>query len=65
MLDVDSASLKGQMPHFCVSGEEPESRVAGETAVFILHQVLEVVSDGNWNLTLASVGKRVGKAQGK
>ena len=41
--DIDSARAR------CL---EPESRVAGETAIIILHQMLEVVPNGNWDLTL-------------
>ena len=68
--DIHSASLQSTMSHLGVECEESESRVSGETTVIILHQVLEVVADGDWHLTLprkspAPVGKRVGKAQVK
>ena len=62
--DVHLASLQSTMSHL---GVESESRVLGETTVIILHQVLEVVADGDWHLTLAEEvsRKRVGKAQVK
>ena len=41
------------MSHLGVEGEESESRVSGETTVISMHQVLEVVADGDWHLTLA------------
>ena len=51
--DVHSATLQSTMSHLGVEGDESESRVSGETTVIILHQVLEVVVDGDWHLTLA------------
>ena len=41
------------MSHLGVECKVSESRVSGETTVIILHQVLEVVADGDWHLTLA------------
>ena len=54
------------MSHLCVEGEETESWVSGET----LHQVLEVVADGDWDLTLAkkvpcSSGEEGGEGTGE
>ena len=53
LLHIHPTSLESSMPHLRVEGKELESRVAGETAVVILHQVLEVVPDGDWDLTMA------------
>ena len=60
--DIHSASLQSTMSHLGVEGEESESRVSGETTVIILHQVLEVVADGDWHLTLA---KEVSSSSGE
>ena len=41
------------MSHLCVECEEPESWVSGKTTIVILHQVFEVVANGDWDLTLS------------
>ena len=58
------------MSHLCVEGEESKSRVSGDTTIVVLHQVLEVVSDGDWHLTLAeevssSSGEEGGEGTGE
>ena len=58
------------MSHFGVESKETESWMLGKMTVIVLHQVLEVVPDGDRDLTLAeevscSSGERVGKAQVK
>ena len=68
--DVHSASLQSTMSHLGVECEESESRVSGKTTVIVLHQVLEVVADGDWHLTLAeevssSSGEEGGEGTGK
>ena len=68
--DIHSASLKSTMSHLGVEGEESKSRVSGETTVIVLHQVLEVVADGDWYLTLAeevssSSGEEGGEGTGE
>ena len=68
--DIHSASLQSTMSHLGVECEESESRVSGETTVIILHQVLEVVADGDWHLTLAeevssSSGEEGGEGTGE
>ena len=50
------------MSHLGVEGEESELWVSGKTTVIILHQVLEVVADGDWHLTLA---KEVSSSSGE
>ena len=68
--DIHSASLQSTMSHLGVEGKESESWVLGETTVIILHQVLEVVADGDWHLTLAeevssSSGEEGGEGTGE
>ena len=68
--DIHSASLQSTMSHVSVEGEESESRVSGETTVIVLHQVLEVVADGDRHLTLAeevssSSGEEGGEGTGE
>ena len=41
------------MSHLSVESKEPEPWVPGKTTIIVLHQVFEVVPDGNWDLTLA------------
>ena len=58
------------MSHLCVEGEESKPRVSGDTTIVVLHQVLEVVSDGDWHLTLAeevssSSGEEGGEGTGE
>ena len=68
--DIYSASLQSTMSHLSVEGKESELRVSGETTVIILHQVLEIVADGDWHLTLAeevssSSGEEGGEGTGE
>ena len=51
--DVHSACLKGTMLHLGVESKETKSWMLGKTTIIVLHQVLEVVADGGWDLTLA------------
>ena len=58
------------MPHLGVEGKEPESWVSGKATIIILHQMLEVVADGDWHLTLAqevssSSGEEGGEGTGE
>ena len=58
------------MSHLCVESKETKSRVAGKTTIIVLHQVFEVVPDGNWDLTLAeeitcSIGEEGGEGTGE
>ena len=68
--DVHSASLESTVSHLGVESKESESWVSSETTVIILHQVLEVVPDGDWDLTLAeevscSSGEEGGEGTGE
>ena len=45
--DIHSASLQSTLSHLGVECEESESRVSDETTAVVLHQVLEVVADGD------------------
>ena len=51
--DVDSACLESMMSHLSVESKESESWVFGKSTIIILHQVLEVISNSHWYLTLA------------
>ena len=68
--DVHSASLKGTVSHLGVESKETKSWMLGKTTVIVLHQVLEVVPDGDWDLTLAeevscSSGEEGGEGTGE
>ena len=68
--DVHSASLESPMSHLGVKSKESESWVSSETTIIVLQQVLEVVSDGDWDLTLAkevsfSSGEEGGEGTGE
>ena len=68
--DVHSAILKGTVSHFGVDSKETKSWVSGKTTIIVLHQVLEVVPDGDWDLTLAeevscSSGEKGGEGTGE
>ena len=58
------------MSHLCVDSKETKSWVAGKTTIIVLHQVFEIVPDGNWDLTLAkevtcSGGEKGGEGTGE
>ena len=50
--------------HLCVDGKESEPGVSGKTTAIVLHQVLEVVADGDWDLTLAQEVTNSGGKEG-
>jgi len=51
--DIDSASLKSTMSHLSIESKETKSWVSSETTIIILHQMFEVVADGDLDLTLS------------
>lgn len=53
LMYIDPASLEGTPPHFCVQGKEPQARVSGEAAIIVLHEVSEVVANGDLVAALA------------
>jgi len=65
--DVNSASLEYTLAHFNVEGKVMEARVPCKLAIFVPHQVLEVISTVTVRSRRArksplSVGSKVGKA---
>ena len=52
------------MSHLCVKSEETKSRMSGETTIIVLHQVPEIIANGDLDWMVAQEVTRTGGEEG-